>query len=41
MRAWLDRFMTGRNGVDFLNKRLLFLAVLLWGIGLLFGRIGP
>lgn len=40
MRAWLDRFMTGRNGVDFLNKRLLFLAVLLWGIGLLLGRIG-
>ena len=40
MRAWLDRFMTGRNGVDFLNKRLLFLAVLLWGIGLLLGRVG-
>ena len=40
MRAWLDRFMSGRNGVDFLNKRLIFLAVLLWGIGLLLGRIG-
>ena len=33
MRGWLDRFMAGRNGVDFLNKKLLIPAVVLCALG--------
>ena len=41
MRVWLDRFMLGRNGVDFLNKRLFLAAAGLGALGLLlFRRVG-
>ena len=34
MRNWLDRFMLGRNGVDFLNRKLLVLMLILWLLGI-------
>ena len=42
MRTWLNMFMLGRNGVDFLNKHLFRIAAVIAGVNLLFsGWIGP
>ena len=41
MRTWLNTFMLGRNGVDFLNKHLFRIAAVIAGVNLLLTwRIG-
>lgn len=41
MRTWLNMFMLGRNGVDFLNKHLFRIAAVIAGVNLLFsGWVG-
>ena len=41
MRTWLNMFMLGRNGVDFLNKHLFRIAAVIAGVNLLLlWRIG-
>lgn len=35
MRTWLNMFMLGRNGVDFLNKHLFRIAAVIAGVNLL------
>ena len=41
MRTWLNMFMLGRNGVDFLNKHLFRIAAVIAGVNLLLaGSVG-